>query len=66
MCIIAIRNVSLQCIKITNAQSEHTAYVKIEAVCINLEIGKIYRNNYTRDLETKTRLENKETNHHFY
>ena len=37
-----IRNVNLQCIKITNGRTDHFAYLKVEADYINLENGKMY------------------------
>ena len=47
MCVTEIRNVNLQCNKVTSAQSDHIANLKIKADCINLEIGKICRGIFT-------------------
>ena len=42
MCITNIRNVYLVEIQVTNGQSDHIAYLKIEADYINLEVGEVY------------------------
>ena len=42
MCITNIKNVNLVGIQVTNGQSDHMAYLKIQVDYIDLKVGEVY------------------------